>query len=63
MWPESSQIHRRYEEDTVIAREVTPEVTPEVGKMLSVMQGELSRSEIQQELALTDEEHFRRHCQ
>lgn len=59
MWPESSQIHRRYEEDTVIAREVTSEV----GKMLSVMQGELSRSEIQQELALTDEEHFRRHCQ
>ena len=39
--------------------EVTPEVTPEVRKMLKVMQGEMSRKEIQQKLGLTDEKHFR----
>ena len=37
-----------------VTPEGTPEVTPEVGKMLMVIQGEMSRAEIQQELGLTD---------
>jgi ATP-dependent DNA helicase RecG len=56
-----------YEEDSTAtagaAPEVTPEVTPEVGKMLTVIQGEMSRAEIQQKLGLTDEKHFREHYQ
>ncbi len=56
-----------YEEDSTAAAgaapEVTPEVTPEVEKMLTVIQGEMSRAEIQQKLGLTDEKHFREHYQ
>ncbi len=52
-----------YEEDSAANRGVTPEVTPEVGKMLAVIQGEMSRAEIQQKLGLTDEKHFREHYQ
>jgi ATP-dependent DNA helicase RecG len=37
--------------------------TPEVGKMLAVIQGEMSRAEIQQKLGLTDEKHFRERYQ
>lgn len=37
----------------------TPEVTPEVARMLSVVQGEMSRKEIQEALGLADEKHFR----
>jgi len=44
-------------------RKVTPEVTPEVGKMLAVILGEMSRTEIQNKLGLTDEKHFREHYQ
>ncbi|MBC8417983.1 MAG: hypothetical protein H8E10_05255 [Desulfobacterales bacterium] len=40
-----------------------PEVTPEVRKMLTVIQGEMSRAEIQQKLGLTDEKHFRENYQ
>ena len=40
-----------------------PEVTPAAGKMLTVIQGEMSRAEIQQKLGLTDEKHFREHYQ
>jgi len=43
--------------------EVTPEVTPEVARMLSVMRGEMSRTEIQAELGLKDEKHFRENYQ
>ena len=39
--------------------EVAPYVTPEVGKMLSILKGELTRKEIQQILGLKDEKHFR----
>ena len=39
--------------------EVTPYVTPEVRKMLSILKGEMSRKEIQQILGLKDEKHFR----
>ena len=38
--------------------EVTPEVTPEV-RLLSVLEGEMSREQIQRRLALRDEKHFR----
>ena len=37
----------------------TPEVTPEVKKMLRVIEGSMSRREIQQKLGLHDEKHFR----
>jgi len=46
-----------------VAPEVTPEVTPEVKKMLSIMKGEMARSEIMSALGLTDEKHFREHYQ
>ena len=39
--------------------EVTPEVTPEVREMLSLIEGEMSRKEIQTILRLKDEKHFR----
>ena len=52
-----------YEEDSAATGGTAPEVTPEVGKMLMVIQGEMSRTEIQQELGLTDEKHFREHYQ
>lgn len=41
------------------APEVTPHVTPEVRKMLSILKGAMSRKEIQQILVLKDEKHFR----
>lgn len=43
------------------APEVTPFVTPEVEKMLKILNGEMSRSELQSELGLKDEKHFRQH--
>jgi len=44
--------------------EVTPEVAPEVIKLLAVLQkGAMSRREIQEELGLKDEKHFRQHYQ
>jgi hypothetical protein len=39
--------------------EVRPDVTPEVKKMLSALNGEMTRKEIQQKLGLKDEKHFR----
>ena len=39
--------------------EVTPYVTPEVRKMLTILKGEMFRKEIQQILGLKDEKHFR----
>jgi len=45
------------------APEVTPEVAPEVRKMLSIMNGEMTRTEIMSKLGLTDEKHFREHYQ
>lgn len=38
---------------------VTPEVTPEVARLLAAIQGELTRREIQSSLGLKDEKHFR----
>ena len=46
-----------------VTPEVTPQVTPEVVRMLSVIQGEMSRREIQEKLGLVNEKHFREHYQ
>ena len=39
--------------------EATPEATPEVLRMVSAIQGEMTRAEIQKKLGLADEKHFR----
>lgn len=44
---------------SLFAPEVTPYVTPEVRKMLSILKGAMFRKEIQQILGLKDEKHFR----
>ena len=41
------------------APEATPEATPEVLRMVSAIQGEMTRAEIQKKLGLADEKHFR----
>ena len=43
--------------------QVTPEVTPEVGRMLHTVNGEMSRVELMDALGLKDEKHFRTHYQ
>ena len=42
---------------------VAPDVTPDVARMLSVVQGEMSRTEIQEKLGLANAKHFREHYQ
>jgi predicted HTH transcriptional regulator len=42
------------------AQEAAPEVTPEVRKLISAMDGEHSRAEIQEMMGLKDAEHFRK---
>lgn len=46
-----------------ITPEDTPEVTPEVHEMLSVLDGEMTRRDIMRALQLSDEKHFREHYQ
>ena len=41
----------------------TPEVTPEVEKMLVAITGEMTRGEIQKRLGLKDEKHFSEYYQ
>jgi ATP-dependent DNA helicase RecG len=41
----------------------TPEVTPEVARMLGVLEREMNRTEIMDALGLKDEKHFREHYQ
>ena len=43
--------------------EATPEATPEVLRMVSAIQGEMTRAEIQKKLRLADEKHFRKNYQ
>lgn len=43
--------------------EVAPEVSPEVMRMLAVIQGDMGRREIQTKLGLQDEKDFREHYQ
>ena len=40
-----------------------PEVTPEVARMLRVLEREMNRTEIMNALGLNDEKHFREHYQ
>jgi ATP-dependent DNA helicase RecG len=40
--------------------EVTPEVTPEITRVLFMLQGECSRQQLQDALGLRDDEHFRK---
>ena len=42
---------------------ITPEVTPEVAKMLNILKGEMSRAEIMVAMKLKDEKHFRQNYQ
>lgn len=42
---------------------VTPEVTPEVMRLMPVLQGAMSRQELMRALGLKDEKHFRQHYQ
>ena len=46
-----------------VTPEVIPEVIPEVMKLLSVIEGEMRRTEIQAKLRLKDEKHFRQQYQ
>ena len=46
-----------------VGAQVTPEVTPEVGRMLKLLKGEMSRAELMSALGLKDEKHFRTHYQ
>jgi ATP-dependent DNA helicase RecG len=46
--------------ETLKKREVTPEVTPEVKRLLRVMIDAHSRAELQEMLSLKDAEHFRK---
>ena len=48
---------------TLLTPGVTPDVTPEVKKMLSIMDGEMTRRQIQKKLGLKDEKHFRQNYQ
>ena len=45
------------------APEAAPEATPEVLRMVSAIQGEMTRAEIQKKLRLADEKHFRKNYQ
>jgi ATP-dependent DNA helicase RecG len=46
-----------------VGAQVTPEVTPEVGRMLKLVKGDMSRAELMRVLGLRDEKHFRMHYQ
>lgn len=46
-------------QEAIATPAVSPEVTPEVERLLSVMDGELTRAQIQGKLGLKDEKHFR----
>ncbi len=45
--------------DSLDSTEAPPEVTPEVAKMLALLEGEMTRAEIMQALGLKDEKNFR----
>jgi hypothetical protein len=47
------------EDEHKAAAQVTPEVTPEVKKLIAVLEGEMTRKEIQGKLGLKDEKYFR----
>lgn len=43
-----------------VTPDVTPEVTPEVMRLLAIIQGEMSRKDLQNRMKLKDDEHFRK---
>lgn len=45
--------------ENTLTTQVTPEVTPEVERVVLTLQDELSRTDLQQALELKDEKHFR----
>ena len=47
----------------VPSEHVTPEVTPEVNRMLTVLMGEMTRTELMIALELNNEKHFRQNYQ
>jgi hypothetical protein len=47
----------------MVTRPVTPEVTPEVRRLLVVLKGAMNRVELMAALGLSDEKHFRQHYQ
>lgn len=51
-------VHERFVEEH--GAQVTPQVTPQVEKLLAVITGEHSRQELQQRLGLSDREYFRK---
>lgn len=64
-WPKIDLIDERDANQfrAVVWRPDAWQVTPEVMKMLSVLQGEMRRGEIMAALGLKDEKHFREHYQ
>lgn len=56
-------IHEGFVETEKTILQVTPEVTPEVTRLLNVLQGEMGRSELMVMLGLKDEKHFREYYQ
>lgn len=42
-------------------KQPTPEVTPEVRRLLKAINGDMTRIEIQEKIGLKDEKHFREH--
>ena len=55
-------LHKEFDRIVQVA-EVTPEVAPEVKRLLTVLQGEMGRVELMVALGLKDEKHFREHYQ
>jgi hypothetical protein len=45
--------------ERVTRKQITPEVTPEVGRMINVLHGAMTRVQIMEILGLKDEKHFR----
>ena len=56
-------IHEGFTEVATTTPQVTTEVTPEVTRLLNVLQGEMGRSELMVMLGLKDEKHFREYYQ
>ena len=56
---ETAEDNQFKEDETDKYPQSTPEVTPEVKKIIMSLQGEMSRSDIQEEMGLKDEKHFR----
>lgn len=63
LFPEQIRTGISYRRTKGLAEQVTPEVTPEVMKMLKVLNGEMRQGEIMAALGLKDEKLFREHYQ